>query len=248
MPDDASPFRTRHAEFHTTRWSIVVGAQGKSSRDPAASMESLCRQYWPPLYAYARRRGHSRHDAQDLTQEFFARLLEKDWLAAAAPVRGRLRSFLLMAMKRFMANEWDRSQTRKRGGGIGFVSLDVEEGEHLFASGGPATQPAESFFDRSWALTLMESAMRRLQEESGTGDRRTEYERLKPSLTAGRGETDYDSLAVALGVTPTSARSAVHRLRKRFREIFREEVAGTVALPEEVDEEMRAVIAALGAS
>jgi RNA polymerase sigma-70 factor (ECF subfamily) len=248
MANDDSSFRTRHADFHTTRWSIVIGAQGRSARDPDASLESLCQQYWPPLYAYVRRCGHSRHDSQDLTQEFFARLLEKDWLAAVEPARGRLRSFLLMAMKRFLANEWDRSRTLKRGGGTGVVSLDAEEGEHLFASGGPATQPAESLFDHNWALTLMEATMRRLREEYATAGQQAAFELLKPGLTAARGETDYDTLAAALETKPASARSAMHRLRKRFREIFRTEVAGTVATPGEVDDEMRAVIAALGSA
>lgn len=151
-----------------------------------------------------------------------------------------------MTMKRFLANEWDRSQTRKRGGSIGFVSLDAVEGERLYTDGGPVILPAESLFDRTWALTLMDVAMRRLEGEYEAAGHRAEYELLKPSLTAARGETDYDSLAVVLNTKPASTRSSVHRLRKRFREIFREEVAGTVATPGEIDDEMRAVIAALG--
>ena len=173
-------------------------------------------------------------------------LLEKDWLAVVEPARGHLRSFLLMAMKRFLANAWDRSQTLKRGGGIGFVRFDTGEGEFLFANGGPATQAAESLYDRSWALTLMESALRRLGEEYGNAGQQAAFELLKPTLTAARGETDYDALAAALETKQASARSAVHRMRKRFREIFREEVAGTVSTPGEIDDEVRAVIAALG--
>src|SRR5882724_8356727 len=119
------PSPTHHAVFHTTRWSVVLTAQGRSSGDAFQSLEALCRQYWPPLYAYVRQRGHSVDDAQDLTQPFFARLLEKDWLAAADRERGRFRSFLLMALKRFLANEWDHSQAQKRGGAAKIISLDA---------------------------------------------------------------------------------------------------------------------------
>ncbi len=124
---------TQNAAFHTTRWSVVLDAQGRASGDSMRSLEALCRQYWPPLYAYARYRGNAPHDAEDLTQEFFARLLEKEWLAAVKRECGRFRTFLLMAFKRFMANEWDRSQARKRGGGCEVISLDLETAESLVA-------------------------------------------------------------------------------------------------------------------
>jgi RNA polymerase sigma-70 factor (ECF subfamily) len=234
-----------HAAFHTTRWSVVLAAQGNEGGDAVRSLEALCRQYWPPLYAYVRRRGYAPHDAEDLTQAFFARLLAKEWLAAVQRERGHFRSFLLMALKRFMANEWDRSQARKRGGGCDVISLDAETAESRYAANS-ASLPAESLYEKRWALTLLERVMDRLQAEHGTAAKQAEYELLKPSLTAERGETRYDALAAALGVEPASARSAVHRLRKRFREIFRDEVAGTVADPAEVEAEMRAVIAALG--
>ena len=151
-----------------------------------------------------------------------------------------------MALKRFMANEWDRSQARKRGGGCDIVSLDAEVAESLYAGPAAATLPAESLFEKRWALTLLEAVMRRLREESEAAGKVAEYALLKPCLTAERGDIRYDEIATALGVEPASARSAVHRLRKRFREIFREEVTGTVADPAEVEDEMRAVIAALG--
>lgn len=246
MNDHDSTFRTQQAAFPATRWSVVLGAQGRSSGNPAASLESLCRQYWPPLYAYVRQRGHSRHDAQDLTQEFFARLLDKKWLAAADPAQGRLRTFLLMAMKRFLANEWDRSMTVKRGGGVEFVNLDPEDEDRFCDRAGPVGLPEESRFDREWALILMAAVMRRLEEEFQTAGQGAKFQALKATLTAGRGETDYGALAVTLATNPATARSSVHRLRKRFREIFREEVERTVAKPDEVDDEMRAIIAALG--
>jgi len=206
-------------------------------------MEALCRQYWPPLYAYVRHRGHAEHDALDLTQAFFARLLEKDWLAAAERERGRFRTFLLMALKRFLANEWDRSQARKRGGAATIVSLD---GADQISIPDANSMTAESLFERRWALTLLESVMHRLREEHAAAGRLMEYEQLKACLTAERGSIDYDTLAASLGIQPASARSRVYRLRKRFREVFRDEVAGTVADPADVDDEVRAVITALG--
>lgn len=244
-PDPPQSSRTRHAAFHTTRWSVVFAAQGKSSRDAFQSLEALCQQYWPPLYAYVRQRGYTVHDAQDLTQAFFARLLEKDWLTAADRAQGRFRSFLLMALKRFLINEWDRTQTQKRGGTLEIVSLDMQAAGQIPIPD-PKVVSGESLYDRRWALTLLETVMNRLREEHETAGRLVEYVQLKPCLTAERGSMDYLVLAAALKVEPASARSAVHRLRKRFREVFRDEVAGTVADPRDVNDEMRAVIAALG--
>jgi RNA polymerase sigma-70 factor (ECF subfamily) len=249
MPVSSSPVTspTRQAAFHTTRWSVVLAAQDRASGDALDSLEALCRQYWPPLYAYVRQRGHAVHDAQDLTQAFFARLLEKDWLTAADRAQGRFRSFLLMALKRFLANEWDRSRAVKRGGGAEIISLNVQTAE-LMPIPDPKVVSGEVLFDRRWALTLLETVMRRVRAEHEAAGRIPEYEVLKPCLTAERGDFDYAALAQALKMEPASARSAVHRLRKRFRELFREEVAGTVADPAEVDDEVRAVIAALGAA
>jgi len=236
---------TQHAAFYTTRWSVVLAAQGKSTGDAFESLEALCRQYWPPLYSYVRHRGHAAHDAQDLTQAFFARLLEKDWLTAVDQEKGRFRSFLLMALKRFLANEWDRSQTQKRGGGVEVVSLDAGLAESLYAADHVAAMRADSLYEKRWAFTVLENVMLRLRQEHEAAGRLEEYGQLKTWLTAERGSIPYDELATALGMEPASARSAVHRLRKRFREVFREEVAGTVADPAEVDDEMRAVVAAL---
>lgn len=242
VPLDSSGF-TR-AEFHTTRWSVVLRARDHAAPTADESLESLCRQYWPPLYAYVRRRGHAPHDAKDLTQEFFARLLGKNWLAAADRGQGKLRAFLLTAMKRFLANEWDRSHALKRGGLNTVCSLDSDEVEHLLAAS--ATLPDESAFDRGWALTLLQAVLGRLRAEYELAGKLREYELLKPTLTAARGDIDYDAIATELKVLPASARSVIHRLRKRFRELFREEVAGTVATAEDIDDEMRSLVAALG--
>lgn len=231
------------AAFHTTRWSVVLAARGKSA-GARASLEALCKQYWHPLYAYVRQRGYSEHDAQDLTQAYFARLLEKGWLNAADRDRGRFRTFLLMTLKRFLANEWDRSQSQKRGGATQIVSLSATE-QSLIPDANAAS--AESLFELRWAVTMLEAALHRLRSEYEAASRLADYECLKPCLTAQRGSIDYANLAATLNMTPASARSAVHRLRKRFRDVFREEVASTVADPADVEDEMRSLLAALAA-
>lgn len=245
VPTPVSPL-TRRSAFRTTRWSVVLQARSDTADEAWESLETLCRHYWPPLYAYVRGRGHSPHDAQDLTQEFFSRLLAKNWLAAADPARGRFRSFLLMALKRFLANERDQLRAQKRGGGAPRFELDPSALAELPAA---ASLPGDgdALFDRQWALALLQKVMQRLRAEHAEAGHEAEYEHLKPSLVAARGETDYEALAAALKMTAVSARSAVHRLRKRFREIFREEVAATVEKEADIEAEMRAVIAALGA-
>lgn len=241
-------FRTHSGEFHTTRWSIVIGARGHSPAEVSASVESLYRQYLSPLYAYVRRRGYAPHDAQDLTHEFFSRMLEKGWLSAAHPDRGRLRTFLLVAMKRFLANEWDRAKAEKRGGSSRLVSLQSEEGERLFSASAAANSsvPDELQFDRNWALVIMQATMDHLRREYERSTRPGDFAVLKSCLTAGRGDIDYAAIARELQLLPASARSLVHRFRRRFREIFRAEVAGTVSSAEEVEDEMRALISTLG--
>lgn len=235
--------RTSLAPFHTTRWSMVLRVRTQDSALADESLEALCHQYWPPLYAYVRRCGHAPQDAEDLTQGFFARLLEKDWLKRADPENGRLRTFLLTAMKRFCANEWDRHSAAKRGGRIPHADINSEEGERLLAE--VSTLPDESAFDRTWGLTVLRATMDRLRAEYAQAGRLSDFECIKPTLTAPRGGVDYATLAKELGALPATARSLVHRLRKRFRELFREEVAATVAVEEEIDDEMRALAAAL---
>ncbi len=242
QPDSVAP-KSRHTKFETTHWSVVLAFQNNGSANSARSLAALCEQYWPPLYAFVRHQGHSEHDAQDLTQAFFTALLEKNWLASADQTRGRFRTFLLTAIKRFMANEWDRSQTIKAGGRVTFVNLDALSGFSL--SNRPSIS-AESLFDRQWALAILDAVLERLQAEFVEVGRAADYELLKPCLTASRNETDYHGLATALGVQPVSARSAVHRLRKRFKELFREQIMHTVDCEAEIDDELRWVIAALG--
>jgi len=232
----ASPHHAS-ARFATTQWSIIVAACEGPTTEADAALESFCRAYWYPLYAYIRRSGHPPADAQDLTQAFFARLLEKDWLRAALPERGRFRSFLLMALKRFLAKEWRREHARKRGGGQDVLALDASAAEARYAIE-PALSP-DAMFERRWALTLLERALAALADEYTATDRANEFTTLKPHLVAARDGIDYDTTAAALNLSPGATRVAVHRLRKRFRETLRRELAETVANPADVEDELR---------
>ena len=227
----------------TTRWSIVLRAQSEPSADSRSALEALCRGYWYPLYAYVRRVGRTPHDAEDLTQEFFARLLEKGWLLSASPENGRFRTFLLMALKRFMAKEWHRSTALKRGGGQSPLPLDTTDAERRYA-GEPMTAPDE-IYERRWAMTLLDQALARLSAEFSAGGKAGEFESLKHWLAADRGEIPYGKLASSLRGSEGAARVAVHRMRKRFRQIFREMIANTVAEGEDVEKELRYLVAVL---
>ena len=249
----AGPARTPLSEaacpapvFVTTHWSVVLSARRKDSPESAAALEALCRTYWYPLYAFVRRQGHNPPDAQDLTQEFFARMLAKDYLRAAAQEKGRFRTFLIVALKRFLANEWDRARAQKRGGGQALLSLDTELAEQRYRVEPVEGSTAERVFERRWALTLLERTMQRLRDEFSSAGRSQEFDRLKGCLTAERGEISYADLARALGTSEGAARVAVHRLRKRFREVFREEIAQTVSSPEEIEDEVRYLMGVLG--
>lgn len=232
--------------FATTRWSVVLAARDKAAPGSAEALESLCRGYWYPLYAYVRRRGQTAHDAQDLTQEFFARLLAKDWLHAAAREKGRFRTFLLVAMQRFLANEWDRARAQKRGGGEAPVPLDAARAEERYAAEPADARGPDHVFERRWALTLLEQSVARLREEYAREGRVVEFQQLKRFLTADRGTIPYASVSSALGVSEGAARVAVHRLRKRFRDSFRGTIADTVADPGDVEDEVRHVAKLLG--
>jgi RNA polymerase sigma factor (sigma-70 family) len=224
--------------FVTTHWSVVLEAGHGDTTRAAAALAHLCQTYWYPLYAYARRRGCSPHDAQDLTQEFFARLLKGNWLADVDRQRGRFRSFLLSAMKHFMANEWNKAQTQKRGGWQPLLSLNDDSAEHRYRLEPVEKATPESLFERRWALTLLEGVLARLEEEYGRDGKQAWMEALRPALTTDCGAIDYAEMAHRLGVTETAARVAVHRLRQRYRQLIRAEVASTVASPEEVEAEM----------
>ena len=232
--------------FVTTHWSLVVSAREGQSPQSAAALEKLCRAYWYPLYAYIRRSGQSKENAEDLTQAFFARLLEKKFLDAAQQERGRFRSFLLIALKRFMANEWERAHAQKRGGFQTQLSLDTEMAERKFQSEiATAEIPPDRAFERRWALTLLEQTMSRLRREFEGAGKISEFEGLKIFLTADRKEIPYATVADELGMNESALRVAVHRLRRRYRELFREEIAHTLAEGENVDEELRYLMSVL---
>jgi len=231
--------------FVTTHWSVVLSARKKDSPQSAAALETLCRTYWYPLYAYVRRQGQSPPDAQDLTQEFFARLLQKDYLKAAAREKGRFRTFLIVALKRFLANEWDRLRAQKRGGGQQILSLDTEIAEERYRVEPVEGATADKIYERRWALTLLDQTMNRLREEFTAAGKASDFKHLKACLTAERGDISYAEIAAGLGQTEGSVRVMVHRLRKRFREIFREEIAHTVSSAEDIEEEVRYLMGVL---
>jgi len=244
--NDPTVSATRPAPvFPVTRWSMVVGACDAGADDSAAALEDLCRTYWLPLYAAVRRMGHNPEDAQDLTQEFFARLLAKHWLNAADREKGSFRTFLMVALKRFLTSEWRRNHAVKRGGGHDPVPLDTQLAEQLYGRSGAHSLTPEQLFDKRWALTLIETALARIERDYDDAGRAAEFEILKPCLAASRGGLDYETLAGRLGVSEGAARVAVHRIRKRYRSLFREEIARTVRDESEVEEELRSLMQAL---
>ncbi len=227
-----------------THWSAVLAAGREASPRSAAAMEELCRNYWYPLYAYVRRRGHPVEEAQDLTQEFFARLIEKHWLAEADPGKGRFRSFLLTALNHFLANEWRDARAVKRGGGRIPISID-DTAEARYELEAASDLTPEKIYERRWALSLFERAIGRLREHYVTAGRTYLYESLAPFLSGEAAEGDYARLGKELEMAPGAVATAVHRLRRQYREQVRQDVAQTVNGPEEIEDEMRSLLAAL---
>jgi RNA polymerase sigma factor (sigma-70 family) len=224
----------------------VLSAREAESPDSAAALETLCRTYWYPLYAYLRRQGRPSSDAQDLTQGFFARLLQKDYLQAAAREKGRFRTFLLVAFKRFLANEWDREHAQKRGGFAPVVSIDEEIAEARFAAEPSQNVAPDVLFDRQWAMTLLERAMTQLQEEYVASGRAKLFEYLQSCLAREESALPYAEIAARLNLTEAAVKMAVHRLRARYREILRAEIAHTVSSPAEIEDEIRHLFASFG--
>jgi len=240
-PRSVSP----RARFATTRWTMVLAAGRRSSPEAARALEDLCRAYWYPLYAYVRRRGQSKAEAEDLTQAFFARLLEKDFLRSAAREKGRFRTFMLVAFQRFCANEWDRARAQKRGSGQVILSLNLDTAERRYHAEPADELSADRIFERRWALTLIEQTIARLRREYEVAGKGGDFDQLKTFLTADSGAIPYAELSVKLGQNEGSLRVAVHRLRKRFRELFRQEIAQTVSSPDEIDGELRYLLSVL---
>jgi RNA polymerase sigma-70 factor (ECF subfamily) len=230
--------------FVTTHWSVVLSAQDKSSAQSAAALESLCRTYWYPLYAYARRAGHSPADAEDLTQSFFARFFEKGYLQSAGQQKGKFRTFLLLALKRFLANDWDRRHAQKRGGFTPMVSIDQQQAESRFAAEPSHTLQPDVLYDRQWALILLDRAMTRLREEYVATARTRLFEALGNLLVKDESSLPYAEVAAQLNLTEAAVKMAVHRMRARYRDILHEEISLTVTSAAEVEEELRHLFSA----
>ena len=227
------------AAFNTTHWSVVLAASGGDSTRAREALARLCQTYWYPLYAYVRRRGYSGPDAQDLTQAFFAQLLERQSLASATPELGRFRSFILTAMQYFLANTWKRGMAQKRGGGAPLLSLDWAAAEERFDLD-PATQASpDVLFDKHWALTVLGDVLNRLEGEYQGEGKSDLFAALKQTLLGTREAQPYAELARKFGLSEGAIKVSVHRLRKRYRELIRDEIANTLDDPREVEAEMR---------
>jgi RNA polymerase sigma-70 factor (ECF subfamily) len=247
--NDASEIPVLQAarQFASTRWSLVAAAAERDSPEGEAALATLCRLYWYPLYAYARRRLPQAQDAQDLTQEFFARLLDKDYLRQADRQRGRFRAFLLTAFKHFLAKEQERAHAQKRGGGRTILRLDFDDGERRYHQEPSHEATPEAQYERGWALTLLEQGLSRLRDELAGAGKGQLFECLKGTLAVEATPRPYAELAGELGMTPEALKVAVHRLRRRYAELIRAEIAQTVTSPEEVEDELRELFAAVRA-
>ncbi len=237
-PDDRVPAA---GVFATTHWSVVVRAADSQSPEASAAMERLCRTYWYPLYAFVRRKGHGHEDASDLTQAFFARLLEKRPLRSLDASRGKFRTFLLVSMTNFLVNEWEKTQAQRRGGGAKALSLDEALAAERFDLEPADRDTPETLFDRHWAQTLVDFVVERLARE--TEEKR--FEVLKGFLLEDKGAVSYETAAAQLGISVPAITSAIHRMRARFRVLLLEEVANTVAQRTDVDEELHHLLEAL---
>lgn len=244
-PDDSSRSAPQSC-FVTTHWSMVLAAGTADTSLARVAMEKLCGAYWYPLYVFVRRLGHPAHDAEDIVQSFFAQLIEKNFVAAADQTKGRFRSFLLIALKRFMANEWHKSRAQKRGGAHAPIALDALTAEERYAIEPAERLTAEQLFERRWALTLLDRVLQRLREEQVESGRGKQFDLFKETLTAHRGGTAYAALGQQLGMSEGAVKVAVHRLRQRYRELLEAEIADTVAAPEEVEAERRYLVEVLG--
>jgi RNA polymerase sigma-70 factor (ECF subfamily) len=231
--------------FATTHWSVVLSSAQDSSPDAQAALEKLCRAYWYPLYAYVRRRGHGPEDAQDLTQSFFARLLERKLLAVAAPERGRFRSFLLTALRNFLADEHDRASARKRGADRPVLSLDALDGEARYALEPVEVATPDKLFERRWATTVLEQAWALLAAEYAAEGKADLFRELRRFNSAQESAPGYAEVARKLGLPENTVKSLVHRMRQRYRALLRREIANTVLDPAEIDEEIRYLLRVL---
>jgi len=225
------------SQFPTTRWTLVVAAGDPQRKEARSALVSLCENYWYPLYAYLRRRGYPADQAQDLTQEFFVRVLEGRYLDRADPEKGRFRSFILTSLRFFVADEGDRHRAQKRGGGV-LVPLEFPSGEERYQREPAHDETPERIFERRWALSMLDRVVERLRNEFVQHGRPDHFDRLKVFLL-GQSEAPYATLAREMNTSEGALKVAIHRLRKRYRELFRQEIADTVADPAEVESELR---------
>jgi RNA polymerase sigma-70 factor (ECF subfamily) len=233
------------AGFAATHWTVVLAAaRGEGSSRPDEAMTELCRTYWYPLYAFLRRRGHQAHEAEDLTQEFFARLLGPHFLANVDRQKGKFRSFLLASLGHFLSDQRDRARAQKRGGGRAVISLDSLDAETRYGLEPAQDITPERMFEKQWALSVLEKVLSRLRAELAGEGKAALFEALKETLTGGR-SSRYAALGAKLGMTEAAVKMAAHRLRRRYRALFREEIAQTVAGPEEIDDEIRYLLSCL---
>jgi RNA polymerase sigma factor (sigma-70 family) len=232
--------------FATTQWSVVIAAGNAQRPDAREALAQLCEAYWYPLYAYVRRRVPSTHEANDLTQAFFAHLLEKEAIAKAQPERGRFRAFLLAAFKNFLANEWNKERAEKRGGGRAELALDFSKGDSRYQIEPAHELTPEKLYERRWVTTLLEQVLARLRLELKESGKEAHFDELKTALLGEASAEEYERAGAALGISPAAAKQAAYRLRKRYRELLRAEVARTVAHEDEIDAEIGRLFESLG--
>jgi RNA polymerase sigma-70 factor (ECF subfamily) len=230
------------AAFVTTHWSVVLSAARLESPEASQALEKLCRAYWYPLYAFVRRNGHGPHEAEDLTQEFFARLLKKNYLKAVTVEGGKFRSYLLTLLKHFLVNEWHRESAQKRGGGSTLLSIDDKAAETRYACQPVDHSTPETLFERSWAMTLLDQVMNRLRDDYAASGKGKVFAALQDYLSGAERLVPYAELGAGLGMSEGAVKIAVHRLRHRYGELLRAEIAQTVSTPEEIEGEIRNLI------
>jgi RNA polymerase sigma-70 factor (ECF subfamily) len=232
--------------FQTTNWTLVVQAGNGSSTAARNALAALCETYWYPVYAFIRRQGYAAADAEDLTQGYFTRLIEKEYLKDLKPEAGRFRAFVLASVRHFLSNERDRQRAQKRGGGRPAVSLDAAQAEERYTLEPVDPETPESLFERAWAGAVLQRALERLASEVARADGMERFDQLRAHLTGEDEPSAYRELAAAWGVGESAVRVSVHRLRKRFGRLLRDEVAATVAAPSDVDAELRHLLGELG--
>jgi RNA polymerase sigma factor (sigma-70 family) len=235
----------KNREFTTTHWSVVLEAGQKDSPGAVEALERLCRMYWYPLYVFIRRKGHSPHDAQDLTQEFFARFLEKQYIALADQSRGKFRTFLIRSLEHFLINEWIKGQAIKRPGAHHIICWEEAQAEQRYLAEGADGVPPDKMFIKRWAMSLLEQVMGNLRQEFCTTKEKAVFEALKASVWGEETAVPYEKIGAQLGMTEGAVKGAAYRMRHRYRELLRAEVAQTVATAAEVDDELRYLVAAL---